>query len=274
MNKIYILLGANLGNPVHQLQKAQALLSEKLGQLLHASALYESEAWGVEDQPIFINQVLLLATEYSPQQCLAICQAIENELGRVRKEKWGARLIDIDILYYNSEIIQEPDLVIPHPYIQERKFTLMPLVEIAATYLHPKFQLRNEQLLLNCTDKLVVKKMNTMTFQIISLDILNQSMMGNSELIKQLIDMYIQQSPVDFETLREAIHTGDKVLIRERAHHIKPTMQYIGAQNLQDDFQKLETLAKEDAPLAEIEELLNQIQPSFELMMQELRSIA
>ncbi len=274
MNKIYILLGANLGNPVQQLQKAKALLSDKLGQLLHTSALYESEAWGVEDQPLFINQVLLLATDYTPQQCLALCLSIENELGRVRKEKWGARLIDIDILYYNSEIIQEPDLVIPHPYIQERKFTLMPLVEIAATYLHPKFQLSNEQLLLNCKDKLVVKKMNTMTFQIISLDILNQSMMGNSELIKQLIDMYIQQSPVDFETLREAIHAGDKVLIRERAHHIKPTMQYIGAQNLQDDFQKLETLAKEDAPLAEIEELFNQIQPSFELMMQELRSIA
>ena len=93
MNKIYILLGANLGNPVQQLQKAKALLSDKLGQLLHTSALYESEAWGVEDQPLFINQVLLLATDYTPQQCLALCLSIENELGRVRKEKWVLDLL-------------------------------------------------------------------------------------------------------------------------------------------------------------------------------------
>lgn len=113
-----------------------------------------------------------------------------------------------------------------------------------------------------------------MTFQIISLDIINKSMMGNSDLIKQLVDMYITQSPIDFETLREAIQTGDKVLIRERAHHIKPTMQYIGASNLQDEFQKIETLAKEDAPLAEIEELFNQINPSFQLMLLELKILA
>lgn len=113
-----------------------------------------------------------------------------------------------------------------------------------------------------------------MTFQIISLDIINQSMMGNSDLIKQLVDMYITQSPIDFESLREAIQLGDKTLIRERAHHIKPTMQYIGAVNLQADFQKLETLAKDDAPLVEIEEVFNQMTPTFQLMLQELKMVS
>ncbi|MCA5004475.1 2-amino-4-hydroxy-6-hydroxymethyldihydropteridine diphosphokinase [Sphingobacterium bovistauri] len=158
MNDIYILLGANLGNPRLQLQKAKELLSEKIGTLLKASSLYQSEAWGVEDQPLFLNQVLLFQTTYSPHQSLTICQEIENELGRVRKEKWGARMIDIDILYYNDAIIESTALTIPHPYIQDRKFTLQPLCEIANNYKHPKLNVSNEELLLNCIDNLNVVK--------------------------------------------------------------------------------------------------------------------
>ena len=158
MNEIFILLGANLGNPMLQLQKAQELLIDKLGEVISASSLYESEAWGVVDQPVFLNQVLLLATKYTAQESLLICQMIENELGRVRKEKWGARVIDIDILYFNSEIIENQNLIVPHPYIQDRKFTLQPLFEIAPSYKHPKLNLTNTQLLLNCTDNLEVKK--------------------------------------------------------------------------------------------------------------------
>ena len=159
MNYIFILLGANLGDPKLQLLKAQELLSQRLGKLVKASSLYQSEAWGVEDQPIFLNQVLLLETEHSAHESLAICQSIENELGRVRKEKWGARIIDIDILYFNSEIIETQELTIPHPYIQERNFTLQPLFEVAHSYKHPKLHLTNEQLLLNCKDKLKVEKL-------------------------------------------------------------------------------------------------------------------
>lgn len=158
MNLIYILLGANLGNPRKQLYKAKTLLSEKLGNLGKESSLYESQAWGVEDQPTFLNQVLLFETSHDAQESLLICQEIENELGRVRKEKWGARIIDIDILYFNSEIIETPQLTIPHPYIQNRKFTLQPLCEIADSYKHPKLGLTNEELLLNCIDNLVVTK--------------------------------------------------------------------------------------------------------------------
>lgn len=160
MNTIYILLGANLGNPEEQLLKARHLLNERLGPILKASSLYESEAWGVEDQPVFLNQVLLVSTDKEAQQCLIICQDIENELGRIRKEKWGARIIDIDILYFNSEVINNYNLIVPHPYIQERKFTLEPLCEIAESYKHPKLNLTNKELLLNCSDNLNVKKIN------------------------------------------------------------------------------------------------------------------
>ena len=113
-----------------------------------------------------------------------------------------------------------------------------------------------------------------MTFQIISLDIINKSMMGNSDLIKQLVDMYIKQSPIDFETLREAIQTGDKVLIRERAHHIKPTMQYIGAKDLLQDFQVLENMAKEGVSIEEMNAQFQKIKPKFSLMLEELQQLS
>jgi len=158
VNEIYILLGANLGEPITQLEQAKKLLKQKLGYLFKASSIYQSEAWGVEDQPIFLNQVLLIETDKSADESLLICQNIENELGRIRKEKWGARLIDIDILYFNSEIIDKPLLKIPHPYIQDRKFTLQPLCEVANSYKHPKLNLTNEQLLLICKDNLEVVK--------------------------------------------------------------------------------------------------------------------
>lgn len=158
VNEIYILLGANLGEPITQLEQARELLKQKLGDLVKESSIYQSEAWGVEDQPIFLNQVLLIETDKSADESLLICQNIENELGRIRKEKWGARLIDIDILYFNSEVIEKPLLKIPHPYIQDRKFTLQPLCEIAESYKHPKLHLTNEQLLLICTDNLHVIK--------------------------------------------------------------------------------------------------------------------
>ena len=158
MNNIYILLGANLGEPLKQLEKARELLQNRLGEIRTSSSIYESEAWGIEDQPIFYNQVLELITEQDKENSLHICQVIENELGRVREKKWGARLIDIDILYYNDEIYHSSTLTIPHPYIQERKFTLIPLTEIAKDFVHPKFNLTQEQLLLNCTDTLDVKK--------------------------------------------------------------------------------------------------------------------
>jgi len=159
MNSIYILLGANLGDSLQQILDAKQKLSEKLGTIIKESSIYESAAWGVEDQPTFLNQVLLLETTHGAEKSLAICQSIENELGRVRKIKWGARIIDVDILYYNDEIIQTEQLTVPHPYIQERKFTLMPLVEIAPDFIHPIFKETQQQILENCQDPLFVEKL-------------------------------------------------------------------------------------------------------------------
>lgn len=160
MNNIYILLGANLGDSLQQISLAKQNLSEKLGDLVQASSLYESAAWGVEDQPSFLNQVLHYTTPHHPETCLDICQAIENELGRVRTLKWGARIIDIDILYYNNDIIATERLTVPHPYIQDRKFTLEPLVEIAANFIHPTLNKSQYELLSSCEDPLAVEKLS------------------------------------------------------------------------------------------------------------------
>lgn len=158
MNVVFLLLGANLGSPLKQLELAQKMLVENVGKLHSESAIYESEAWGVEDQPKFLNKVIHLTTPFDPHETLAICQNVEDTLGRVRKEKWGSRIIDIDILYYNSEVLDEPFLKIPHPYLHLRKFTLVPLVEIAPHGIHPVLKYTNEELLLRCSDPLNVNR--------------------------------------------------------------------------------------------------------------------
>ena len=157
MNTAYLLLGANIGNPVQQLQDARAEITDRIGPIIQASSLYESEAWGVEDQPIFLNQVIQVETEHTVQRVLQDIMKIEILLGRIRGQRWGSRIIDIDILYFNSEIVHEEDLQVPHPYIQERNFTLIPLVEIAADYIHPIFKKSNTELLHESTDPLNVK---------------------------------------------------------------------------------------------------------------------
>ncbi|WP_210354350.1 2-amino-4-hydroxy-6-hydroxymethyldihydropteridine diphosphokinase [Sphingobacterium tabacisoli] len=158
MNQIYILLGANLGNPTAQIAQASILLQDRVGRILTSSALYVSEGWGVKDQPLFYNQALVIETNHDKQTCLTLCQEIETELGRTRLVKWGARLIDIDIIYFNEEVYESEDLVIPHPLMQFRNFVLVPLCEIAADYIHPLLLQTNRQLLNNSEDELVVKK--------------------------------------------------------------------------------------------------------------------
>lgn len=160
MNKIYILLGTNLGDRFQQLDLARKQLETHVGAIIEASSIYETAAWGVEDQPAFLNQVVLIASELQPLACLDLTQHIEQELGRIRIKKWGERVIDIDILYFNQEIIDLPSLQIPHPYIAERRFTLEPLVEIAPGYIHPVYKKNNVYLLDKCTDDLPVKKIS------------------------------------------------------------------------------------------------------------------
>lgn len=156
MNTVFLLLGANLGDPVQQLAKAVRHIEEAVGTVVALSKIYQSEAWGVTDQPAFLNQALQVETKLSPLETLAVTQHIEQQLGRVRLTKWGARLIDIDILYYNSVTHEDEQLTLPHPLLQERKFVLVPLNEIAPTYIHPKLKTTNQQLLLSCIDPLQV----------------------------------------------------------------------------------------------------------------------
>ncbi len=150
--ELFILLGANLGNRTKTFAQARTQLTERVGLITNSSRLYESVAWGVDNQPSYLNQVLQLTTALSPDAVLAQTQAIEIELGRVRLEKWGSRLIDIDLLFFGDLIWQTDTLTMPHPLLHLRRFTLRPLAEIAPDFQHPAFGKTIQDLLANCPD--------------------------------------------------------------------------------------------------------------------------
>ena len=159
MNQTYLLIGGNLGNRQEILEKARQLIAANAGQVRKFSSLYETEAWGMQDQPAFLNQVLFVVTELDPKQLLSTILAIEHQMGRERTLKFGPRSIDIDILFYNDEIVVEPGLTIPHPQLHLRRFTLEPMNEIAPAYFHPVIKKSVSDLLRDCPDSLAVKKL-------------------------------------------------------------------------------------------------------------------
>lgn len=158
MNTVFLSLGGNLGNVSDHLDYAENQLSIKLGRLIRRSHRYKTAAWGVTNQPDFLNECLELETLYSPQDTLQICLDLEREIGRERKEKWGPRPIDIDILFYNHICIKDKNLIIPHPYLHERKFVLIPLNDIDPNWIHPVFNKSLSTLLKECDDTLKVVK--------------------------------------------------------------------------------------------------------------------
>jgi 2-amino-4-hydroxy-6-hydroxymethyldihydropteridine diphosphokinase len=147
-----------MGNRLANLQLAVEQIQLMCGKILHSSSIYETAAWGMTDQAPFYNQALLLETTLSAKECMSLLLHIELQMGRVRNIPLGPRIIDIDILYFNDEIIDQKDLVIPHPRLAERKFVLMPLVEIAPDFIHPVFNKTNTLLLKECGDSLAVYK--------------------------------------------------------------------------------------------------------------------
>jgi 2-amino-4-hydroxy-6-hydroxymethyldihydropteridine diphosphokinase len=159
MFSVFLLLGSNLGDRFDYLEQAIAGIKDKVGVIVQQSAIYETQAWGKTNEPDYLNQVLLVETELSPRQVLEKILQVELDLGRKRDAKWGARTIDIDILFYEDHIINEPGLIIPHPELQNRRFTLEPLSEIAPGWIHPVSKLNMLQLKNNLQDCLVVKKL-------------------------------------------------------------------------------------------------------------------
>lgn len=158
MNHAYLLIGGNLGDRKKILANAVDLLNQKCGGIVKKSALYETEAWGKTDQPLFLNQALELDTSLNARQLMQCILKVERVMGRIRKEKYGPRIIDIDILLFNNEIHDYHFLKLPHPEIQNRRFALVPLAEIAAQVVHPVLKKSVALMLEECPDLLEVKK--------------------------------------------------------------------------------------------------------------------
>ena len=159
MNNVFLLLGSNLGDRQMLLQTAIDEIAKRVGGIQKKSAVYETQSWGKTDEPDYLNQVIFLKTGLSANIVLSEILEIEADMGRKRDEKWGSRLIDIDILFYNEETIKQDGLQIPHPELHNRRFTLEPLAEIAPDFVHPQLQKSMLRLKKELTDSLIVKKL-------------------------------------------------------------------------------------------------------------------
>ncbi len=150
----YIGIGSNLGEPLENCLKAIKLMDKMQGcRLSGRSEFYRTEPVGVEGQEWYLNGAVSLETERAPAHLLQGLMAIEAEMGRVRKERWEARVIDLDLLLYGDLVIAEPGLKVPHPRMHERKFVLVPIVDLAPNLLHPVFGRRMIDLLEDCAEE-------------------------------------------------------------------------------------------------------------------------
>jgi 2-amino-4-hydroxy-6-hydroxymethyldihydropteridine diphosphokinase len=158
--KAIVLLGTNIGDKRENLREASGMISERVGKVISKSSIYYSAPWGQEDQPGFLNQVISIKTYYPPIFMMKTLLNFELLMGRKRLEKWGPRLIDIDILFYNDIVMNTASLKLPHPGIPDRRFTLEPLVEMYPNLYHPVHECSVKALLERCEDPLPVKRLN------------------------------------------------------------------------------------------------------------------
>lgn len=154
MNTVYILTGGNVGKRLINLGNAQKFLEDEIGKIEKSSSIYETAAWGNNDQPDFYNQAHIIKTKLSPEDIMQKILKIEEKMGRVRTFKNAARIIDIDILFFNEEIINKPGLIIPHAEIANRRFVLEPLNELSPHMIHPRLRKSVKELLSTCKDML------------------------------------------------------------------------------------------------------------------------
>jgi 2-amino-4-hydroxy-6-hydroxymethyldihydropteridine diphosphokinase len=149
----YLSLGGNLGNTIEIFQNSMEILTKKVGKITQLSSLYQTAAWGPIPQNDFINQVIEVETYISAQELMDALLEIELQMGRIRNERWGPRTLDLDIIFFDDQIISTENLEIPHPRMTERKFVLVPMTEINPSFVHPKIQKTMDQLLLECEDE-------------------------------------------------------------------------------------------------------------------------
>lgn len=160
MNHAYLLIGGNLGNMSENLRSARERISDSCGPLLQVSSIYKTAAWGKTDQPDFLNQALQLQTTLEPEALLCTLLGIEKDMGRERLERYGPRIIDIDIIFFDDRIIDTESLTLPHPQLEKRRFVLAPLAEIAGNFCHPLLNKTVNELLEICPDTSPVDKKN------------------------------------------------------------------------------------------------------------------
>lgn len=155
--KAFILLGGNIGDVLNYFQKSIESIS-KNSTIVKQSSIVQSKAWGFESDDLFLNQVIEIDTQLTPEELLQNLHLIEQKLGRKRiSNAYSDRTIDLDILYYGEAIIDNNALTIPHPRLHLRRFTLVPLAEIAPNYIHPILLQSNKQLLAVCQDDAIVE---------------------------------------------------------------------------------------------------------------------
>jgi 2-amino-4-hydroxy-6-hydroxymethyldihydropteridine diphosphokinase len=154
MNTAILLIGGNLGDRTGNLQQAVQLIAETAGEVVKISALYQTAPWGAVDQPDYLNQGLELHTTMDALTLLHTLLEIERRIGRIRQEKWGSRVIDIDLIFFNDSILSLPDLKLPHPRMHLRQFVLVPLLEIVPDYVHPLLHKTVKELAAACIDTL------------------------------------------------------------------------------------------------------------------------
>lgn len=147
MSVAYIGIGSNLGDREFNCKQAIGLLRQKGTTVIKESSPYETKPWGVTDQPLFLNMAIEIETDLKPFELLRTLKDIEKEMGREETFLWGPRIIDLDILLYDNNIVDEKGLRIPHPHMQDREFVLRPLCEIAGDVIHPSLLLSIEELL-------------------------------------------------------------------------------------------------------------------------------
>lgn len=158
MNTTYLLLGSNQQGPQKQLKLAQKHIAKRIGTIKRSSAVYQTAAWGNTRQPDFLNQVIIIETTLTAAQTIQTILSIEKEMGRIRTKKNAPRIIDIDILFFNKEIIQTNTLQVPHPRLEQRNFVLIPLNQLSPNFKHPVSGKTIHQLLRICPDDLTVHK--------------------------------------------------------------------------------------------------------------------